>query len=228
MMFHVKHYASLDPGTVRTGLCAAAQALGLCPPEIRAEQLATLGRLATEVTPGAARIGLTKYSSSDAVLERLMVPAMGALVWLDANAPLRVVEIGTGAGVLGMTLAVLCPRWHVTLVDRREKACRFVEVLALRLGLEGVDVLQADAREARPFSNRFDAALFRAVASPAEDLAIAEGWLTASGVAVLWTSVAKAEILTGGSEWVLLGKRVVADRNPWAVAAFTRRRDSDS
>lgn len=228
MMFHVKQDARPGRATVCREVSAAAEALGLSLPKISAAQVAALGRLACELAPAAARIGLTKYSSPDAVLDRLIVPAVGALVWLNADTPLRVVEVGAGAGAMGMTLAILCPRWRVTLVDRREKACRFAEVVLLRLGLDNAGVLQTDAREVMPLSDRFDATLFRAVASPLEDLAIASGWLRPSGIAVLWTSVAKAESLTTVSEWLLLGRRVVAARNPWAVAAFTRRRNADS
>lgn len=227
-MFHVKQDRECVEASVRRALAATAAHLGLPAPCLGHGQVDLLVRLSEELASGAARIGLTKYSSPGAVVERLICPALAALAFLDAEAPLRVADIGSGSGALGLTLAVLCPRWHVTMVDRREKACRFAEVLGLRLGLDGVSVLKADAREDRPPAERFDAACFRAVASPLVDLALASGWVKPGGVAVVWTSLAKAGEVSTVAGWAFLGKRAGAGPNPWAAVAFVRQDSGDS
>lgn len=213
---------------LRFALGAVATALGLPAPCLSDTQAALLMRLSEEMASGAAKIGLTNYSSTQTILDRLICPALAALAWLDAEAPLRVADIGAGSGALGITLAVLCPRWHVTMVDRREKACRFAEVIALRLGLDRVSVLQADAREDRPAAEQFDAACFRAVASPLGDLSLASGWVKPGGVAVLWTSAAKTREIGTVPGWAFLGKRVGTGPNPWAAVAFFRQDSGDS
>lgn len=227
-VFHVKQSEGLTETYVQDAIVEAAAAVGVAMPPLTEAQAAALLQLALHVASGGKRLGLTNYSSPRVVLERLIAPAVGASAWLERTAPLRVADIGAGTGAVGMTLAVLCPQWRLTMVDRRQKACRFIEILALRLGLETVEVLQADACKPRPPDLRFDGALFRAVASPRDDLALAAGWVKPSGIAVVWTSAAKLEALENLPGWLFLGKRVVTGRNPWAVAGFSNRRDTDS
>ncbi|GIL95941.1 hypothetical protein Vretimale_1849 [Volvox reticuliferus] len=62
-------------------------------------------------------------------------------------APLRLVDVGTGAGLPGMVLAVARPQWKVTLLDSLRKRCDFLQEAAARAGLRNVEVVWCRAEE---------------------------------------------------------------------------------
>ena len=190
MVFHVKRTADatpVDPAARTAALVAsfAERHRITLPPEVLS-RAARLWELAIHLS-AAARIGLTNYTNPDQLLQRLLLPTIAVFRWLDPTSPLSIAELGCGAGPLGLTLAVLVPDWTVFLVDRRDRAVAFVDVVRLKLGISNAVAIQADA--ARPIDQRpVDAALFRAVASPEEDLNIARAWLKPRGLAVIWTA----------------------------------------
>lgn len=53
---------------------------------------------------------------------------------LDLPAESRVVDLGTGTGAIGLSLALARPEWHVTLVDLSEAALQVAAENAHRLG----------------------------------------------------------------------------------------------
>jgi 16S rRNA (guanine527-N7)-methyltransferase len=75
----------------------------------------------------------------------------------------RVVDLGTGAGLPGIPLAIACPTLRFTLLDRNERRIRFVGNVVRELGLPNVDTWAQDYRRFRP-SELFDTVVARAVA----------------------------------------------------------------
>lgn len=75
----------------------------------------------------------------------------------DNNAGLRVLDIGTGSGCIGITLKLECPAWNVTLMDVSEEALATAKGNAERLGA-AITVLHFDFlnREQWPDLGRFD------------------------------------------------------------------------
>ena len=74
-------------------------------------------------------------------------------------------DIGTGAGVPGIPLAIMHPELKVTLIDGTGKKARFVQECIAALGLENTRALQARAEE-HLRKNRYDAAVLRAAVKP--------------------------------------------------------------
>jgi 16S rRNA (guanine527-N7)-methyltransferase len=78
------------------------------------------------------------------------------------------VDVGTGAGLPGIPLAIACPQLRVTLLEATEKKVRFLKYARAQLGLANLDILHARAeetgRELR-YRDAFDLAVARAVAS---------------------------------------------------------------
>ncbi len=71
-----------------------------------------------------------------------ILPAMDRAVELSrAGAPVRVVDVGSGAGLPGLIFATLRPDWHVTLLDSLNKRCTFNAAAVEAMGLGNVDVL---------------------------------------------------------------------------------------
>lgn len=93
--------------------------------------------------------------------------------FLDSLAPIRaglspdtkLIDVGSGAGLPGLPLAIVLPKAKVTLLDSLGKRCAFLKECADALGLDNVTVLEARAEEAARTELResFDAATARAV-----------------------------------------------------------------
>jgi 16S rRNA (guanine527-N7)-methyltransferase len=76
-----------------------------------------------------------------------------------------VLDIGTGAGVPGIPLAILKPELLVTLIDGTGKKARFVQESIDALGLGNARAMQARAEE-HLHKNRYHAGVLRASVKP--------------------------------------------------------------
>ena len=97
----------------------------------------------------------------------------------------RVLDVGTGAGLPGLPLAVAHPQRQFTLLDRNRKKTRFVRQAVLELGLGNVHVATAEA--AQYAAGPFPCMLARAVAAP-EKLARQCAHLAIPGTVLLMPS----------------------------------------
>lgn len=71
-------------------------------------------------------------------------------------------DIGSGAGLPGLIIAIAQPERKVTLIERDERKCAFLTQAALTLGLANVTVLNRDIRDV---DGRFAVVTARALAS---------------------------------------------------------------
>jgi release factor glutamine methyltransferase len=72
------------------------------------------------------------------------------LAELSADRPLRGIDVGTGTGAIGLTLAAERPCWDVTCLDISEDALALAKENAERLGLSNVHFVRGDMREVFP------------------------------------------------------------------------------
>ncbi|GAB3220971.1 16S rRNA (guanine(527)-N(7))-methyltransferase RsmG [Glycomyces halotolerans] len=84
---------------------------------------------------------------------------IGELIDADAD----VVDVGSGAGLPGIPLALARPDLWVTLVEPMQRRVHFLEEVVDALGLDNVEVLRARAEEVSP-RGRADTVVSRAVA----------------------------------------------------------------
>ncbi len=111
--------------------------------------------------------------------------AMVSLHLLDSLAilphvpPGRVIDVGTGAGLPGVPLAIVHPEREVHLLDSNGKKTRFLFQVKTALGLDNMAVHHARV-EQFPASGEYDAVLSRAFASLA-DMVTGCGHLLAPG-----------------------------------------------
>lgn len=78
----------------------------------------------------------------------------------------KVMDLGTGGGLPGIPLAVMCPDTRFLLVDRTGKKITVASEIAKALDLKNVECRQADASEIK---DQFDFVVSRAV-MPQQDL----------------------------------------------------------
>ena len=93
------------------------------------------------------------------------------------------VDLGTGAGLPGIPLAVLAPQRAVTLVDSNGKKIRFLREAVRVLSLSNVRVEQGRAEDVR---GSFDCVVARAFASIADFLRLGGHLLAPGGQPFRW------------------------------------------
>ncbi|KAI7754091.1 hypothetical protein M8C21_009606 [Ambrosia artemisiifolia] len=80
---------------------------------------------------------------------------------------LSLVDVGSGAGLPGLILAIACPDWKLTLLESLNKRCVFLEHVIGLMGLTNVKVIRGRAEDVGQnleFREVFDVAVARAVA----------------------------------------------------------------
>ncbi|KAL8250422.1 hypothetical protein R6Q59_034117 [Mikania micrantha] len=80
---------------------------------------------------------------------------------------LNLVDVGSGAGLPGLILAIACPDWKLTLLESLNKRCVFLEHVVGLIGLTNVKVVRGRAEDVGQnleFREVYDVAVARAVA----------------------------------------------------------------
>lgn len=93
----------------------------------------------------------------------------------------RILDVGTGAGLPGIPLAILSPDQRFVLLDSSGKKIRFVRQALLELGLSNVDAVASRVEEYHP-TQLFDQVVTRAFASLDAIRALTERLLVPGGV----------------------------------------------
>ncbi len=102
------------------------------------------------------------------------------------DAPLRMIDIGTGGGFPGMVVAEARPKLQITLLDRDPKKIVFLKHLAKELTLDSVNFLNIRLEQLRASSESegFELVMSRAFASDSAILDSFAGILTPGGFLV--------------------------------------------
>jgi len=93
----------------------------------------------------------------------------------------RVIDIGTGAGLPGIPLAIFLPDVEFVLLDSNAKKTRFVQQVILELKLKNVSVLHHRVEDYQP-EQGFDTVTMRAFASLPDIMKLTAHLLDAHGV----------------------------------------------
>lgn len=108
---------------------------------------------------------------------RHLLDSLSILPFVTAD---RLADLGSGAGLPGIPLAIARPELGITLVDSNGKKTRFLQQAALELGLSNISVTQ-QRLEAGPDDACFPMVTARACASLAELWQLALPWLEPGG-----------------------------------------------
>ena len=162
-MFHVKHE-------------------GWTVADLSSGQIAALGAFEDLLASHAIPRGMVASSDRDHIRERHVVDSLRAVAYLGSvNGP--VVDLGSGAGLPGIPVAVARPDLLLTLVEPRQLRVAFLELAIERLSLSNVRVSPRPAQELPPDA---EACLARGFGDPSRTWEVARGLLHADGSLIYW------------------------------------------
>lgn len=107
---------------------------------------------------------LTAITDPDEMVARHVLDSLSVLDLVQGG---RVLDVGSGAGLPGIPLAIASPNRQFLLLDSNGKRVRFVTHVIGRLGLDNVDVVQSRVEDYHDESG-FDTVVSRAFASLAD------------------------------------------------------------
>lgn len=148
---------------------------------------------------------LTAIRDPDRMVPHHLLDALATLPYLPSAQALRLVDVGSGAGVPGIPLAIARPSWHVTLLDSKSKKATFLRQAAAELGLANVEVVGQRLEDYLP-EVQFDVAISRAFAELAPFVVAARHLVRPGGLLVAMKGVYPQRELPG----LPRGSRVVA------------------
>ena len=133
-MFHVKH----------EGLRADAARLGI---ELDADRAELLERYESLLRDRASALGMIAAGDLPRLRERHILDSLRAVPVLPDSAR-HCLDLGSGAGLPGLPVAIARPDLSVTLTETRHRRIAFLELAAGELGLDGVSVHGGRAEDA--------------------------------------------------------------------------------
>jgi 16S rRNA (guanine527-N7)-methyltransferase len=155
---------------------------------------------------------LTGFGSPPEIVRGLFEDSLLFLPLLP-DRPLRMVDIGAGAGIPGMPLRIIDERIEVTLIEAKRKRVSFLRTVRRELGLEkGVIIQEGRAEvlvsEVVRRDGKFDVAVARAVGNHEEVVPMALQYLKPGGVFIV-SAPPPARLAGLGTEsrgeWRILG-----------------------
>lgn len=91
----------------------------------------------------------------------------------------RVLDIGTGAGLPAVIFAIVRPDWHIHALDSNGKKIRFIRQMRSELGLDNLTPI---ASRIEAFAGEFDIITSRAFASLSDFVVLSQAYLADNGV----------------------------------------------
>lgn len=114
------------------------------------------------------KFNLTAIRDVESIRTKHFLDSYSCVLAWKGIPPLRIVDIGTGAGFPGIPLKIVYPTMHVTLVESVGKKAMFCQHIISTLGLDNVEVIQTRAEtlgQDPKHRETYDYAVARAVAN---------------------------------------------------------------
>ena len=106
--------------------------------ELTQEQRGQLTAFRDLILDSNRQFNLTALRDAESVDHRLIAESLRLLPFLPTGNDLRAVDIGSGAGIPGIPLAIARPDMAFTLIEATGKKVRFLELVSSELGLANV------------------------------------------------------------------------------------------
>lgn len=172
--------AGFDETALARGLEQGAQALGL---DLSATQQQQLLQHLALIARWNRVYNLTAVREPAQMLTQHLLDSLavvGPLRRHTQGAAITLLDVGSGAGLPGVAIAVACPEVGVSCVDTVSKKASFIRQVGVELGLKHFNALHA--RVESMAGGHFDVITSRAFASLADFVALTDAALAPGGV----------------------------------------------
>lgn len=136
----------------------------------------------------------TSIRTPAAVLDDHLADSVVALEWEDMSSAARILDLGAGAGMPGLPLAIALPETRFTLLEASARKCRFLERAIEHCRVLNAEVAHARAELFHPAPEPYDVVLARAVAAPPVTAEYAAPLLRMGGALILWHGRREPEV----------------------------------
>ncbi|OQK16654.1 16S rRNA (guanine(527)-N(7))-methyltransferase RsmG [Methyloprofundus sedimenti] len=164
-------------GSGRDLLQSGIEQLGL---HATAAQIDTLLAFVTLIEKWNKAFNLTAICDRDEILRLHILDSLAVLPFITGN---KIIDVGTGAGLPGIPLAIFMPEVQFTLLDSNSKKTRFVQQAVLELKLKNVEIVHGRV-ENLARKGEYDAVVSRAFASLIDIMDLTEYLLQSEGVLI--------------------------------------------
>jgi 16S rRNA (guanine527-N7)-methyltransferase len=188
--------------------------------DARLAELAARRRLAADAIPrlramlellAGDPLAPTSVTRADDAVDVHLADALSALEVGALRTATRIADLGSGAGVPGLVLAIALPQADVVLLDSSHRKCAFLERACAVTGTRNASVVCARAEAWPDGLGRHDAVTARAVGPLALLCEYAAPLLAVGGTLIAWKgAVAPAEAIAGDRAARKLGLEAAA------------------
>ena len=146
----------------------AREALSLFNVHLTGRHILALTTYERELMDWNQKFNLTAIRDVESIRTKHFLDSFSCVQAWKANPPLRLVDVGTGAGFPGIPLKIIYPLMQLTLVESVGKKAKFCQHIVDVLGLENVKVVHSRAEDLGQIVGHretYDWAVARAVAN---------------------------------------------------------------
>ncbi len=155
-------------------------------PNATADQAEALLEFSILLAEWSERMNLTGHRGLEAILSRLVLEAAALSTALPETESLA--DLGSGAGIPGLPLAILRPACRITLVEARERRHHFQRAAIRHLNLENAEPRLGRVEDLEPEAHA--AVVAQAMAPPIKALDWMLPWARSGGILAIPGSAA--------------------------------------
>ena len=165
--------------------------------DLGVEQKAKLLDFSKALLQWNRRTNLISKSDERRIFSRHIVDSLSAKSFLVGHS---IVDIGSGAGLPGLPLAIASPHKKFTLCERMKKRAHFMQFVIANLGIDNAQVIEAPFEEIVSKGESFNCVVSRGVGSAEALWPLVESAITKAGRLIVYASTRNfEEELTGKS-----------------------------
>jgi 16S rRNA (guanine527-N7)-methyltransferase len=108
---------------------------------------------------------LTAIEDTDEIISKHILDSLSVAEYLQGK---NIIDVGSGAGLPGIPLAILCKNKQFTLLDCNAKKTRFIQQATIDIGLKNIQIIQQRVENYQPLNRseeEFNTLVSRAFAS---------------------------------------------------------------
>ena len=178
---------------------------------ISEEQWNKLEELSLKLFDWNTKVNLVSRKDVEFLIPNHVIPCLSMSLIRNFKKGETVIDVGTGGGLPGLPLAIICPDAQFTLIDSNSKKMMVVSDMAASLGLKNVRVICCRAEK---LTEKFDFLLGRAVSALPNFLSFSSHLLKEKSAASS-TTIANTGITVSSGMLYLKGAVVLRRHVTW-------------